>query len=97
MCTYIVWNNYNSLSHTVIVRFLELQATHTSIVVGTCTISIQLGELCKQNFYMLRQTAIELFAPPYFHDLGRTSAVPTAFLQIPSAPHGTCCSSSTMH
>jgi hypothetical protein len=80
MCTDIVWNNYNPLSHTVILRFLELQVTYISIMVGTCTISIQLGEMCKQSYCMLRQTAIELFAPPYFHDLGRTSVIPTAFL-----------------
>ena len=81
MCTYTAWNNYNSLSHTVILRFLELQATYViSIAVDTCTISIQPRDFCKKRHYMPHQTATELFAPTSFHDLSRTSANPTTFL-----------------
>ena len=35
---------------------------------------------------MLHQTAIELFAPPCLHDLGRTSAIPTVFLHRSPQP-----------
>ena len=80
-CVHILLGTITTLyRNTVSVWFLELQVTFISTVVGTCTISIKPGDICKQRYFMLPQTASESFAPIYFHDLGRTSAIPTAFL-----------------
>jgi hypothetical protein len=76
----LLWIITTLYCNTVIVWFLELQATCISAVVGTCTISIQPDDICKQRYYKLHQTAIGSFAPIYFHDLSRTSAIPAAFL-----------------